>query len=166
MYFSTKILSVKKNCINLKMKNMLRNSVAVVLVLILLVSCSTTKSTGESSISKLEGSWQLNYITGPRIAFDGLYPNKKPEISFDTKNSTLSGNNSCNSFSGKLIVNQGTIDFTQPMAMTKMMCADTQQGENVFMTTLPKINKYTVSEDGKTLTLLSADVAMMRFIKQ
>ena len=25
----------------------------------------------------LDGTWQLNYITGPRIAFDGLYGSHK-----------------------------------------------------------------------------------------
>ena len=33
-----------------------------------------------SNANALNGNWELNYITGPRIAFDGLYPEKKPVL--------------------------------------------------------------------------------------
>jgi len=39
----------------------------------------------------LQGTWVLNYITGPRIAFDGLYPENKPQIQLDASGN-LSGN--------------------------------------------------------------------------
>ena len=32
-----------------------------------------------SEIPKLAGTWELNYITGSRIAFEGLYPQKKAD---------------------------------------------------------------------------------------
>lgn len=145
---------------------MLKNSILLVVMCIALISCSGIKQTPVKATANLEGTWELNYINGPRIAFDGLYPDKKPTISFDTKENRVSGNNGCNSYSGNLIVTDQTIDLTVPMAVTKMMCINGQQGEQTYMSTLPKINKYAVSEDGKTLSLISGDIAMMRFTKQ
>lgn len=134
---------------------------------IVLFSCNSAqnKTTTTDSTSKLNGTWELNYVTGPRIAFDGLYPNKKPTITFDTKENRVSGNNSCNSFTGKLNVDGYSINFRDGLATTKMMCQD-NQGEQVFMTTLQKITSYDVTDDGKTLNFISGDIAMMRFVKK
>ena len=129
------------------------------------MSCNASKAQKKDSVAKLEGTWELNYITGPRIAFDGLYPNKKPTIHFDLKENRVSGNNSCNSFTGNLSVTDNKIDFTQPMAVTRMMCQD-GQGEQVFMNTLQKITSYDLTDDGKTLNFISGDIAMMRFTKK
>ncbi|WP_228012072.1 META domain-containing protein [Flavobacterium hungaricum] len=131
----------------------------------MLISCSIFKCKKKESISQLDGTWELNYISGPRIAFDGLYPNKKPVIVLNTKENTVSGNNSCNSYTGKLNVVGNKIDFTQPMAVTKMMCLD-GQGEQVYMSTLQKITAYDITDDGKTLNFISGDIAMMRFTKK
>lgn len=116
-----------------------------------------------SGTSALAGTWELNYITGPRIAFDGLYPNKKPVITFDIANNKVTGNSSCNNFNGPLKTDGNKISFTDPMAMTRMMCPG--EGETVFMETLKKINTWSVS-DGTTLQLIMGDIAMMRFTKK
>ena len=117
-----------------------------------------------SDSTKLTGTWELNYITGSRIAFDGLYPNKKPTITFDVVNNSVSGNTSCNNFSGQLKVTGNKIDFTGPLAMTKMMCQD-GKGENVFVETLKKVNTYTIS-NGTSLNFIQDDMAVMRFSKK
>lgn len=134
-------------------------------VLILFSSCCTSKKMANSQVDKLNGSWELNYISGPRIAFEGLYPEKKPFINFDVKEQKVSGNTSCNSFNGKLFVEHNKIDFNKAMAMTQMACVN-GQGEQVFMNTIEKINSYSVSEDGKTLTFISGDIALMRFSRK
>ncbi|PIF30677.1 heat shock protein HslJ [Flavobacterium sp. 9] len=144
---------------------MIKNVLTLVFLGVILMSCNASKTQKEDSVSKLEGTWELNYISGPRIAFDGLYPNKKPTINFDVKGNRVSGNSSCNNFNGKLSVTGNKIDFTQPMAMTKMMCMD-GQGEQVFMSTLQKITSYDVTDNGKTLNFISGDIAMMRFTKK
>jgi len=112
----------------------------------------------------LEGTWELNYISGPRIAFDGLYPGKKPVIRFDVAGQRVSGNTSCNSFNGKLNAEGNKISFKDPMAMTKMMCLN-GNGEAVFLETLQKINSWSVT-DGNTLNLIMGDIGMMRFVKK
>jgi heat shock protein HslJ len=119
----------------------------------------------KKNTTSIEGTWELNYISGSRIAFGGLYPNKKPIITFDLKESRVSGNNSCNSYNGKLAVDGNKISFKAPMATTKMMCMDAK-GETVYMMTLQKIDSYTVSEGGKTLNFSMGDVPMMRFEKK
>ena len=140
-------------------------SILIFLSLILL-SCNIFKCKKSDVVSKLDGAWELNYITGPGITFEGLYPNKKPTINFNTKEKQVSGNNSCNSYTGKLVVNGNKIDFTLPMAVTKMMCMDGLQGEQTYMNTLQKITSFDIADDGKTLNFISGDIAMMRFTKK
>ncbi|RZM12191.1 MAG: META domain-containing protein, partial [Pedobacter sp.] len=40
-----------------------------------IISCTTMKpgTIGNGGLSQLSGTWELNYISGPRIAFNGLY---------------------------------------------------------------------------------------------
>ncbi|TPG32955.1 META domain-containing protein [Flavobacterium pectinovorum] len=145
---------------------MIKNVLTLVFLGVVLISCNASKTQKEDSVSKLEGTWELNYITGPRIAFEGLYPHGKPTINFDLKENRVSGSNSCNNYTGSLNVTGNKIDFTQPMAVTKRMCMDGQQGEQVYMSTLPKITSYDVTDNGKTLNFISGDIAMMRFTKK
>ena len=107
------------------------------------LACNSTQ-TALKTTNTLDGSWQLNYITGPRIAFDGLYPNKKPSISFDLAANKVSGNNSCNQYFGALKVEGNTINFKDAkMGMTMMACMD-NQGEMIYMKTLEKIDSYSI----------------------
>jgi len=145
----------------------MKNLISLLLIAcgVLLACNSTRKTTVVPESSKLSGNWELNYISGPRIAFDGLYPNKKPSINFDVTNKRVSGNSSCNSFNGALKLEGNQISFTEPMVMTRKACID-GNGETVFMETLQKINSYSITDDGKTLNLIMGDIAMMRFTKK
>jgi heat shock protein HslJ len=119
----------------------------------------------DKKTSTLDGTWQLNYISGPRIAFDGLYPDKKPTISFDLNENRVSGNNSCNQYFGTLKVEGNKINFKDAkMGMSMMACPG--NGENTYMKMLEKIDSYSISEDGKTLNFIMGDIAMMRFEKK
>jgi heat shock protein HslJ len=142
---------------------MKKASLLILIICMCLTSCTTAKST--MTTASLEGSWQLNYITGPRIAFDGLYPNKKPTIAFDLKENKVTGNNSCNQYFGALMVDGATINFKDAkMGMTMMACQG--NGDSVYMDTLNKIESYTITDDGKTLNFLIGNVVMMRFTHQ
>ena len=116
----------------------------------------------EATSSKLEGNWELNYISGIRIAFDGLYPEKKPTIRFELGQSMISGNSSCNGFSSKYTMNGNAIKFAPPLA-TMMACPG--NGEKTFTDMLQKVNKYALSDDN-TLNFLIDDVAVMRFVRK
>ncbi|HRO46668.1 META domain-containing protein [Agriterribacter sp.] len=136
---------------------------------ILLAACKSanvnntqSRQTDNSGIEKLNGTWELEYISGPRIAFQGLYPDRKPVITFSTSDSSFGGNTSCNAFSGKLRADNRSISFSDHMALTKMFCPGS--GEPVFIETLKKINAYTVQDS--TLTFMMDEVPMMRFAKK
>jgi len=119
------------------------------------------KTTAAAGTTELQGSWQLTYISGPKITFDGLYPDKKPFIKFDQAEERFSGNNSCNSYTGTLKFNGNTIDFTVPIISTEMACPGS--GEAVYMNTLKKVNSWSV--EGNVLTLSMGDVMVMKFSK-
>ena len=116
----------------------------------------------DAAVAKLEGNWELNYISGSRIAFDGLYPEKKPFIRFDLANSQINGNTSCNGFSSKYTINGNNIKFA-PGISTMMACPG--NGEKAFNEMLLKVNRYALSDDN-TLTFLMDDVAVMRFVRK
>ncbi|NCU06013.1 MAG: META domain-containing protein [Chitinophagaceae bacterium] len=116
----------------------------------------------DATAEKLEGNWELNYISGPRIAFDGLYPEKKPFIRFELGLGIISGNTSCNGFSSKYKMNGNAIHF-EPLLSTMMACPG--DAEKIFTGMLLKVNKYALGGDS-TLTFLTDDVAVMRFVRK
>lgn len=135
----------------------------IMIVCLIFISCTTSKPTVKTA--SLEGTWELKYITGPKIAFDGLFPNKKPTIAFDLKENKILGNNSCNQYFGALLIDGAKINFKDAkMGMTMMACEG--NGDSVYMDTLNKIESYTITDDGKTLNFLLGNVVMMRYTHQ
>jgi len=130
------------------------------------LSCKTSKMGKSKSKTEtgLNGNWELNYISGPRIAFDGLYPNKKPTLTFDTSRNQLSGHTSCNTVNGPFTLSGNAISFKQPLSMTKMYCEG--GGESTFIEALKQVDSYAISEDGKVLSFSKGDVATLRFERQ
>ncbi|MCR9263771.1 MAG: META domain-containing protein [Flavobacteriaceae bacterium] len=136
---------------------MKRSSILCSLVLILTISCNPKSD----APAELFGStWELEYISGPRIAFDGLFPNKKPQISFDQESGKVLGNDSCNGYSAEYTLDGNTISFGEPGPTTMMFCGG---GERQFLTMMQKIDGFAL-EEGK-LNLLIGEVPMMRFTK-
>lgn len=129
---------------------------------ILLAKFNSETVAASPGASKLNGSWELNYISGPRIAFDGLYPNKKPVLVFDLPKSEVSGHTSCNPFSAPFTIDGQKISFGDGRS-TMMACEGI--GEPTFLKTLKQVTSYAVSEDN-VFTLIMGDVAMMRFVKK
>lgn len=131
----------------------------------LLMACKSTKTAGTTSAAdpaKLNGTWELNYITTSRTPFKDLYPDKKPTLIFNVTQEKVNGNTGCNTFLGIFKVNGSVIDFTSPMALTKMACPGT--GEQVFLDALKAINSYSIN--GKTLSFMSGGTETMRFEKK
>ncbi|QBQ42216.1 META domain-containing protein [Sphingobacterium psychroaquaticum] len=115
----------------------------------------------EDQSASLTGTWELDYISGPRIAFDGLYPGKKPTLIFEAGEKRVKGNGSCNNFTSQVDISGASIKFG-PVAGTKMACEG--QGEPLFFQTLEKVTSFGVS--GNTLNLVMGDIAVMRFKKK
>lgn len=115
---------------------------------------------------KLTGDWELDYIAGSPTEFQELYPRQKPTINFDTISNLISGSTSCNRYAGKLRVNGNKIDFSGPLAVTKMACLDSKgNGENLFLDNLKRVNNYSIGSDS-TLNFIMGDIAIMRFTKK
>ena len=106
------------------------------------------------------GTWELEYITGPRIAFEGLYPDKRPTMIIK-ENGEFAGNTSCNGMGGKLHVLDSELKFDAPVT-TMMACPG--NGEQTFLKTLKDIDSYEIKE-GKLL-LKGRGVEMMKFVRK
>lgn len=124
-------------------------------------SCTTMKDTTKTA-HLYDTSWELEYISGPRIAFEGLFPDKKPLIKFNKATSDASGNAGCNGFHAPYTLKGTSITFGDQGATTMMYCEG--GGEQVFLQTIKKINTYSIDKDGK-LNLLIDNIPMMRFKK-
>ncbi|RVT75397.1 META domain-containing protein [Flavobacterium sufflavum] len=122
-------------------------------------SCSSTKQMTSENLFK--SAWELEYLSGLRIAFDGLFPDKKPQISFNPTSKKVEGNDSCNGYSADYTFSGDKISFGDPGPTTMMYCGE---GEKFFLNTIKKINKYNIDKEGK-LNLMIDDVPMMRFNK-
>ena len=117
-----------------------------------------------NELGTLEGTWELNYVSAPGSNPDSLYRDKKPFISFNTSDSKVTGNTGCNNFSGTFTGTPAQkISFSEAMISTRMACPGS--GEQLFFSTLKKVNAYTIT-DGSTLNLIMGDIAVMRFTKK
>lgn len=141
--------------------------VILILPVGLFFSCKSAKDKKQKTRTEksLNGTWELNYITAEEdlFSFEELYPSRKPTLVFNLRENKFSGNTGCNSFNGELKTEGNKINFTEPIAMTKMWCEG--QGENKFLEILKNVNAYSISEDN-TLALLSGDIAILRFSKK
>ncbi|MEO6914992.1 MAG: META domain-containing protein [Chitinophagaceae bacterium] len=113
-------------------------------------------------MDKLSGTWDLNYISGQRIAFDRLYPDKKPTVSFNFSQKELSGNTTCNGFTSKYTITGNSIKFDDALK-TMIFCEG--GGEEAFLNMLKKVNRYALTDEDK-LTFLIDDAAVIRFAKR
>lgn len=127
-------------------------------LMILLTGCNSTKNTGDETIYGQQ--WELEYLSGPRIAFDALFENKKPIITFNKSEGEVVGNSGCNGYRAPFKIEKNTISFGEEGPSTMMYCGE---GEKFFRNTMQKVNRYKI-EDGK-LNLMIDDVPMMRFHK-
>lgn len=141
---------------------MKRYTIAIVSVLTLFIaSCNASKDTASAG-NLFDTTWELEYISGPRIAFEGLYPNKKPQLTFDQKEKRVYGNNGCNGYSAPYTLNGKTLTFGEAGPATMMFCEG--GGEQQFLKQIKLITSYSIDKDGK-LNLIQGDIPMMRFKK-
>ena len=125
--------------------------------MLLAESCDTPKSNEEALYGH---SWELEYISGPRIAFDALFPEKKPYLNFDKDSGKVTGSDSCNGYSANFELSENSIVFGNPNPTTMMFCGGS---ERHFLEMMKKIDGY--SFKGGKLNLLVNEIPMMRFKK-
>ena len=141
---------------------MKKYTISVISVLTLLITSCTASKEAKNTENIYDTTWELEYISGPRIAFEGLYPNKKPQITFDQKETKVYGNNGCNGYRAPYTLNGKSLTFGEPGPATMMFCEG--GGEQQFLQQMKKTTSYTIDKDGK-LNLIQGDVPMMRFKK-
>ena len=131
--------------------------------LFLFSSCCTKKATDDkkTQTSYFDTTWELEYISGTRIAFEGLYPDVKPTLILNEKEMTYGGNSSCNAYTGSFTYENNLLQFGQT-TQTMRFCEG--GGEQAFFGMLKKVSKPVIDSDGKLLLLMD-DVPMMRFKK-
>ncbi len=129
-------------------------------LLYILGSCGSNKSTSNTAL--FNTAWELEYISGPRIAFEGLFPDKKPQITFNKETGEVSGSGSCNGYAAKYTLNGKSISFGEQYPTTMMFCDG--GGEAQFTQTIKKVDSYTIDSDGK-LNLFIKDIPFLRFKK-
>lgn len=143
------------------------------IVLLLLLTCSVAHQSMAQSKKKnpphavrktpppsLAGFWELNYIEGANV--EQLYKGNKPKINFDPKRIQITGNNSCNTFSGPIKIEGNKITFTKPLMQTLMACEG--EGEQKFMEALGKVQTFAFSENDK-LDFIAGDRGVMQFTR-
>ena len=122
---------------------------------VILEGCGTAKTAASQGLYNT--TWELEYISGPRIAFGGLFPEKKPQITFTESGKTAHGTGSCNGFSTSFTVEKNTIKIEEPQAMTMMYCEG--GGEKVFLDRMKKVNAFSIDKEHKlNLMIDRADI--------
>ncbi|WP_442787510.1 META domain-containing protein [Flavobacterium suncheonense] len=135
-------------------------AILAVFMVALLNSCSAVKT--DSSKEIYANTWELEYISGTRIAFEGLFPDKKPELHFMEADKIVHGSTSCNGYRASYKLDGNSITIGEPGAMTMRYCEG--GGEQAFLAMMKKVNKISIDKDGK-LNLSLNEVPMMRFKK-
>lgn len=103
----------------------------------------------------LEGQWELDYLSGPRIA---LQWRKKPTLNFNLAEKKISGFDGCNRMMGSFSVGENNgIRFSQ-IAGTMMACPD--NNADFFLNQFDKITRFRIV-NGK-LELLSGEGLLIR----
>lgn len=138
------------------MKNV--TPIFVCILALILSGCTSLKNT----IPLSSETWELEYVTGPKIAFDGLFPENKPQVTFNTTKKEVSGTTGCNGFSTKYTLDGQTIKFDENFPITMRYCEG--GGEQIFLKMIKEVNHYFIDYEGK-LFLNKGDIPMMRFKK-
>ncbi|CCH00824.1 lipase class 3 [Fibrella aestuarina BUZ 2] len=108
------------------------------------------------------GNWELTYLMDTGTDLTTLYPDKKPTLLIEPANERVSGTTGCNRFTMPVQFTNGSIRIPKAFALTRMQCPG--DGERRFLDSLQRVNRYALAND--TLTLLTDDVAVMRFTRR
>lgn len=129
-------------------------------VVLFIAGCDSSKKASSNPQSKLTGNWELSFITGPRITFEGLYPNKKPQLTF-TGNGNVTGYTSCNAWGAAVVISNDVMKFSQGFS-TKMFCEGA--GEPTFLNMIEKVTNYSI--ENNTLLLKDGELILMKFVRK
>lgn len=135
----------------------------IIIAVIAITSFSACKSQSLSTDSLYGKKWYLEKIHIP-IGND-LPAFKTEEVTgkiaflvFNKEKKSAGGNGGCNTFGGKLKVNNDIVSITEIIS-TKMYCEGVQQIENDFFNALSKVNRFEIK--GKKLFLYEGRMLLL-----
>lgn len=123
---------------------------------IIIAGCASSQKSNGSAEADLYKSWR---VTG----FDTTGAMHSPTIAFDKAQNRVSGNGSCNRYSGGFTLTAPDKIAFSPMASTKMACPGLNV-ESKYHELLSKANKWSI-KDG-VLTLSQDDNALLTFVAE
>ncbi len=109
-------------------------------ILILGLSCKTTKNTTKKNIMKLGSNFEVLKMEKSSIKLK-----VKPTLLFDFEKNTISGNAGCNNYNGVIVKDGNQLKFTNIVA-TKMFCGN-MKIEKEFMQKLATITSYDLKDN-------------------
>lgn len=128
-------------------------------VLICSLNCTPLKKTNPPKEIIKGTSWTLQSLNGNIVTTDNSI--KSSAFLKFGADGLLSGNTSCNSFSGKYSI-EGNKIYLNPGAMTRMMCPGA--GEQDFLTAIKQVTNFKITA-GK-LSLQNGTSEIMSFISK
>jgi len=134
------------------------HSILNVLLILVVISCSTNES-GKVNITQLNDIWALESINGESFVMDKQTRNH-PTIEIYLEEEKVLGNSGCNNFNGKLNVDGNQISFSQIIS-TEMACPGDL--EYRFLSALESVNNYKIEK--LTLFLYEGEKEKLTFRK-
>lgn len=113
----------------------------ILLIVLGLVSCSTTKKSGSVDISTLNGQWNVTELNGKNTVYDEVLP----FVELNVSDKIVSGNAGCNVLNGTFEINaeKNEIIFND-IAATRMVCPFMEM-ENSFLKTLKEVKSFDIA---------------------
>lgn len=125
-------------------------------VTMFMISCASSQKSNGSNEAALFKSWRATGLDTTGAAHS-------PTIAFDQAQNRVSGNGSCNRYSGGFTLTAPDKIAFSPMAATKMACPGLNIESNYF-DLLSKVNKWSI-KDG-VLTLSQDGNALLTFVAE
>src|SRR5690606_292836 len=133
---------------------------SIFLFLMALALAENCQGPGSREADLYGQTWALEAVTGARSAFEGLFPNNKPRLTFDGQAKRVSGTDSCNGFSADFELQGNDLSFGESGPTTLRFCGGS---ERQFLDMMEKVDGFAIEND--KLNLLSGDLPVMRFKK-
>jgi heat shock protein HslJ len=129
------------------------------LSLIIVLSSCSPKETEKIDVNRLHDIWALESIEGEKIEINEKSMNL-PMIEIYVEDERVHGNTSCNSFNGKVIIEENSISFFEIVA-TEMACPGNL--EQKFLSAIEGVDNYKIEK--MRLILFADQVEKMIFRK-
>jgi heat shock protein HslJ len=139
-------------------KKILFQTACLIVLAFLMGACKTTSRLPVQQDGITEKYWKLIEINGKPVVMDASV-SREPHIILKAEDNRINGNGGCNTLSGTYEIDRAAnrIKFSQ-MASTMMACID-MEVENELKRVLESVDNYSLSADGKYLSLNRARMA-------